>query len=83
MLQGQPTIQTLSLRFWDWHKNVCTKVYYARVQKSDFLMFRYISKSVQNKKPEDHWSCIAHLIAEDMLKSAVIEEKKFKNIECK
>ena len=34
-------------------------------------------------KPEDHWSCIAHLIAEDMLKSAVIEEKKYKNIECK
>ena len=34
-------------------------------------------------KPEDHWSCIAHLIAEDMLKSVVIEEKKFKNIECK
>ena len=26
-------------------------------------------------KPEDHWSCIAHLIAEDMLKSVVIEEK--------
>ena len=36
-----------------------------------------------NNKPEDHWSCIAHLIAEDMLKSAVIQEKKFKNIECK
>ena len=34
-------------------------------------------------RPEDHWSCIAHLIAEDVLKSAVIEEKKFKNIECK
>ena len=32
-------------------------------------------------KPEDHWSCIAHLSAEDMLKSAVIEEQKFKNIE--
>ena len=32
-------------------------------------------------KPEDHWSCIAHLSAEDMLKSAVTEEKKFKNIE--
>ena len=31
-------------------------------------------------KPEDHWSCIAHMSAEDMLKS-VIEEKKFKNIE--
>ena len=32
-----------------------------------------------NKTPEDHWSCIAHLSAEDMLKSAVIEEKKFKH----
>ena len=31
------------------------------------------------QKPEDHWSCIAHLIAEDMLKSAVIEEKTFKH----
>ena len=30
-------------------------------------------------KPEDHWSYIAHLSAEDMLKSAVIEEKKFKH----
>ena len=29
-------------------------------------------------EPEDHWSCIAHLRAEDMLKSAVIDEKKFK-----
>ena len=28
---------------------------------------------------EDHWSCIAHLSAEDMLKSAVIEEKNFKH----
>ena len=33
------------------------------------------------KEPEDHWSCIAHLSSEDMLKSAVIEETKFKNIE--
>ena len=31
------------------------------------------------KKTEDHWSCIAHLSAEDMLKSAVIEEIKFKH----
>ena len=30
-------------------------------------------------KPEDHWSSIAHLSAEDMLKSAVTEEKKFKH----
>ena len=31
------------------------------------------------RKPEDHWSCIAHLSAEDMLKSAVIKEKKLKH----
>ena len=31
------------------------------------------------REPEDHWSCIAHLIAEDMLKSAFIEEKTFKH----
>ena len=30
-------------------------------------------------KPEDYWSCIAHLSAEDILKSAVIGEKKFKH----
>ena len=30
-------------------------------------------------KPEDHWICIDHLSDEDMLKSAVIEEKKFKH----
>ena len=30
-------------------------------------------------KPEDHRACIAHLSAEDMLKSANIEEKKFKD----
>ena len=30
-------------------------------------------------EPEDYWSCIAHLSAKDMLKSAVIEEKKFKH----
>ena len=36
-------------------------------------------ESYKRHKPEDHWSCIAHLSAEDMLKSAVIEEKKFKH----
>ena len=37
-------------------------------------------KSCPNQnKPEDHWSCIAHLSAEDMLKSAVIAEKKLKH----
>ena len=34
---------------------------------------------LQVSKPEDHWSCIAHRSAEDMLKSVVIEEKKFKH----
>ena len=28
----------------------------------------------------NNWSCIAHLSAEDVLKSAVIEKEKFKNI---
>ena len=37
--------------------------------------------NIPYSKPEDHWPCIAHLSAEDMLKSAVIEETKFKNIE--
>ena len=32
------------------------------------------------KERKDHWFCIADLSAEDMLKSAVIEENKFKNI---
>ena len=29
--------------------------------------------------PEDHWSCIAHMSANDVLKSAVTEEKKVKH----
>ena len=33
----------------------------------------------QSSKPENHWSCIARLSAEDMLKSVVIEKKKFKH----
>ena len=32
------------------------------------------TKNKNKKKQEDHWFCIAHLIAEDILKSAVIEE---------
>ena len=34
---------------------------------------------IKQPKLEDHWSCIAHLSAEDMLKSVVTEEKKFKH----
>ena len=33
------------------------------------------------REPEDHWSCITRLSAEDILKSAVTEEKKIKNID--
>ena len=40
-----------------------------------------VAHFVSSNKREDHWSCIAHLSAEDMLKSVVTEEKKFKNIE--
>ena len=32
-------------------------------------------------KPDDHSSCLAHLSAEDMLKSGVTEKKKIKNTE--
>ena len=40
---------------------------------------QYVNLIQFNEKPEDRWSCIAHLSAEDMFKSAVIEEKKFKH----
>ena len=43
---------------------------------SDAEVFHHVNL---NETPEDHWSCIAHLSAEDMLKSAVFEEKKFKH----
>ena len=36
-------------------------------------------RKTQIKKPKDHWSCIAHLSAEEISKSAVIKEKKFKH----
>ena len=36
---------------------------------------------MQKLKPEDHWSCIAHLSAKDMFKSVVVEEKTFKIID--
>ena len=39
----------------------------------------WLSIDWSETEPEDHWSCIAHLSAEDMLKSAVIEEKMFKH----
>ena len=45
-------------------------IYVLQLQKVDMSLIM---------EPEDHWSCIAHLSAEDMLKSAVIEKKKFKH----
>ena len=51
-------------------------------ETSQVLLAVYLTQIKKNVeliyKPEDHWSCIAHLSAEDMLKSAVIEEKKLK-----
>ena len=38
-----------------------------------FFYLFHINFVIWYLKPEDHWSCIAHLSAEDMLKSAVIE----------
>ena len=37
-----------------------------------------IEEKGNSLKPEDHWSCIAHLSAEDMLKSVDTEERRLK-----
>ena len=52
------------------------------------MRFCCVTKKKTKKKQkkttttEDHWSCFAHLSAEDMLTSAVIAEKKFKHSLC-
>ena len=51
------------------HKFVCFKRIYIDIDD------RSLSMSLK-LKPEDHWSCIAHLSDEDTLKSAVVEEMK-------
>ena len=43
------------------------------------LTLGYLVVQVLDVQPEDQWSCIAHLSAEDRLKSVVIEENKFKH----
>ena len=53
------------------HKSVCFERIY--IDFDD----RSLSMSLK-LKTEDHWSCIAHLSAEDTLKSEVVEEMKFK-----
>ena len=42
-------------------------------------LLRVYNRCFRINKLDDHWSFIAHLSAEDMLKSAAIEEKKFKH----
>ena len=66
--------------------NCCEQNYWLCLHTSICMFFfsevgggKGASKIKNVNKPEDHWSCIAHLSAEDMLKSAVIEEKKFKH----
>ena len=56
--------------------------YIKKQQLYKFTMIKWQWSKKKNNikfKSEDHWSCIAHLSAEDLLKSAVIEEKKFKH----
>ena len=68
------------------HKKRCTMVDDGMIDKMKTLYPTKIPHTLYEggasiMKPEDYWSCIAHLGAEDFSKSAVIEEKKFKNIE--
>ena len=72
--------------FWQkFYKNVCWVVLHQAYHYSLNLSIWLVAMATErlnlqkNIKPEDNWSCIAHLSAEDMLKSEVIEEKKFTN----
>ena len=51
---------------------------YAAYRRGNVFSYLKMTINAQNK-PEDHWSCIAHLRFEDKLKAVVIEEKKFKH----
>ena len=63
------------------HDPYCCALYILSTfyNKGNYSKHKKIAFYPGRKKPEYHWSCIAHLSAEDMLKSAVIEEKKFKH----
>ena len=56
-----------------YHIYILNKTIYSVIRLSTKM-----NKS-QHVKLEDHWSCIAYLSAEDMLKTVVVEEKKFKH----
>ena len=70
---------------WKCYSLSCSKLIYSRSSSGN----EYTLNNTYNVpgrlsviiQPEDHWSCIAHLSTEDMLKSAVVEKKKFKKIE--
>ena len=65
---------------WDFYQ--CCKTLFLAYQIRFSAIFTSADKSYPTRgidEPEDYWSCIAHLSAEEMLKSAVIEEKKFKH----
>ena len=68
-----------------FHQNVqFSKYFYSKhicIYFSLKTVYLQCIKSTPKSKLEHHWSCIAHLSAEDMLKSAAVEEKNFKNIE--
>ena len=69
----------LYLRKDHCNKSLCLLI--GNIVNDNNAYSKYFEKNDYNGnfKPEDHWSCIAHLIAEDMLKPAVIEEKTFKH----
>ena len=80
-----PISSPMSLRLW-W-ANKMSLVFRLFRNKGSFCFAKQIIVRIWPEnttelsnilKPEDHWSCIAHLSAEDMLKSAFIEEKKLK-----
>ena len=57
-------------------KPICGNNLHICVYGCEIKEMSQIAHYVYILKPEDHWSCIAHLSAEDMLKLVVIEEKK-------
>ena len=62
----------LTVSVGNLYRNILKRLNNLLCESYNFTMWNFL-------EPEDHWSCIAHLSAEDMLKSAVIEEKKFKH----
>ena len=55
---------------WPWPLVLITLHVFSWLQLPTFIL-----QTTTVFEPEDHWSCITHLSAEDMLKSAVTEEK--------